>query len=328
MIISRTPFRVSFIGGGTDLPAFYNREQGAVISTTVNKYVFLTVNRRFDQTLRVSYSKTEIVDKVENIHHPLFRETMRFTGADCGLEATSIADIPSGMGLGSSSSFTVGLLHALQAFQGRYKTAGELAKEACHLEMDILGEPIGKQDQYAAAFGGLRRYRFNSDGSVFVDPVICPAETKAALFGHLLFFYLGGSRNARQVLEQQSRNTDHNIEPLRKIRRLTDEFWEALVGNGRMVVLGELLHQAWLAKKQLATNISNERIDEYYARARAAGALGGKVLGAGMGGFLLLFCEPPRQPAVRESLRELREIQFGLEPEGSKIIYVGGYDVP
>jgi len=324
MIISRTPFRVSLVGGGTDLPTFYQQEQGAVISTTINKYVFLTVNRRFDDTLRISYSKTEIVDKVGDVQHPLFRETMRFTGADSGLEVTSIADIPSGTGLGSSSSFTVGLLHALHAFQGRYKAAEELAREACHLEIGILGEPIGKQDQYTAAFGGLRRYRFNPDGTVFVDPVICSNEIKTALFNHLLFFYLGGCRDARQVLEQQARNTERKMEHLHKIRCLVDVFWETLVRGGPAVALGELLHQAWLAKKELADNISNQRIDQYYDRARAGGALGGKVLGAGMGGFLLLFCEPAKQQAVRAALRELREVHLGFEPEGSKIIYVGG----
>ncbi len=324
MIISRTPFRVSFVGGGTDLPAFYRREEGAVISATINKYVFLTVNRRFDHTLRISYSKTEIVDRVGDVQHPLFRETMRFTGTDTGIEVTSIADIPSGTGLGSSSSFAVGLLHALHAFRGRYKTAEELAREACRLEIEILGEPIGKQDQYAAAFGGLRRYRFNPDGSVFVDPVICSAETKTALFSHLLFFYVGGCRDARQILEQQARNTEGKIEHLRKIRRLVGAFWEILVRGQGVLAIGELLHEAWLAKRELADNVSNERIDQYYARARAAGALGGKVLGAGMGGFLLLFCEPAKQQPVRDCLRELREVHFGFEPEGSKIIYVGG----
>jgi D-glycero-alpha-D-manno-heptose-7-phosphate kinase len=324
MIISRTPFRVSFVGGGTDLPAFYRLEEGAVISATINKYVFITVNRRFDDTLRVSYSKTEIVERVGDVQHPLFRETMRFTGADSGLEVTSIADIPAGTGLGSSSSFTVGLLHALHAFQGRYKTAVELAQAACDLEIGILGEPIGKQDQYAAAFGGLRRYRFNPDGTVFVDPVICSSEIKAALFSHLMFFYLGGCRDARQVLEQQARNTERKMEHLRKIRCLVDVFWQTLVRGDPTVTIGELLHQAWLAKKELADNISNQRIDQYYDRARAAGALGGKVLGAGMGGFLLLFCEPAKQQAVRDALRELREVHLGFEPEGSKIIYVGG----
>ncbi len=323
MIISRTPMRVSFVGGGTDLPCFYRREPGAVISMTVNKYVYITVNQRFDDTLRVSYSQTEIVDTVDHVIHPLFREAMRHTAVDSGIEVTSVADVPSGTGLGSSSAFTVGLLHALDAFGGRYRTARELADGACHLEIEVLGEPIGKQDQYAAAFGGLRRYRFNEDGSVFVDPVICSPDTKRTLLEHLMFFYLGGVRDARQILKQQVQNTHCKFEFLRRIRALVEDFWQILVCGRGVEQLGELLHEAWQCKKQLADNISNGRIDEFYARARKAGACGGKVLGAGMGGFLMLFCDPRKQPAVRESLGELRQVPFSFEPEGSKIIYVG-----
>ncbi len=323
MIISRTPFRVSFIGGGTDLPCFYSREAGAVVSMTINKYVYLTVNRRFDDTLRISYSKTEIVDTVDQVVHPLFREAMLHTGVVSGIEVTSIADVPAGTGLGSSSGFTVGLLHALEAYAGRYKSSQELAEAACHLEIDRLGEPIGKQDQYAAAFGGLRRYQFNGDGTVYVDPVICSPETKQRLLEQLMFFYLGGVRDARQVLQQQSSNVDGNMESLRRIRSLVDVFWEALVRGKDLGAIGELLNEAWVCKRQLADNVTTPRIDEIYDRARAAGASGGKVLGAGMGGFLMLVCEPRKQSAVRESLRELREVQFGFEPEGSKIIYVG-----
>ena len=323
MIISRTPFRVSFVGGGTDLAAFYRQEPGAVISMSVNRYVFITVNRRFDETLRISYSQTEIVDSLEQIRHPLFRETMRQAGVVSGVEITSIADVPAGTGLGSSSSFAVGLLHALHAFEGRYRTAAELAADACHLEIDVLGEPIGKQDQYAAAFGGLRRYQFNPDHSVFVDPVICAAEVKAKLLEHLLYFYLGGTRDARQVLDQQSRETGQRMEHLRRLRGLVEAFWRVLVQGQDVRQLGELLDEAWQSKKQLADNVTNDRIDDCYARARAAGALGGKLLGAGAGGFLMLLVEPARQAAVRAALRDLRPVDFGFEPEGSKIIYVG-----
>ena len=323
MIISRTPFRMSFVGGGTDLPSFYGQEQGAVISTAMNKYVYITVNHRFDHTLRISYSHTEIVDTVESVRHPLFRETMRETGVDSGVEVTSVADVPSGTGLGSSSSFTVGLFHALHAFQGRFQTAAELAGQACRLEIDVLKEPIGKQDQYAAAYGGLRRYLFNPDGTVFVDPVICTPEKRGSFFQHLMLFYLGGSRNASQVLKEQSNNTHQKMEPLRKLRSLVDCFWNVLTQGRDVRSLGELLHEGWECKKQLANNISNSEIDERYEKARKAGALGGKILGAGMSGFLLLFCEPRNQPSVRDSLRELREISFGYEAEGSKIIYVG-----
>jgi len=323
MFISRTPFRVSFVGGGTDLPCFYTKEQGAVLSMTVNKYVYITVNRRFDDTLRISYSQTEIVDEIDQIKHPLFRETLRHTGIHSGLEVTSIADVPGGTGMGSSSSFAVALLHALEAFKGEHKTAYELAEDACHLEINVLGEPIGKQDQYAAAFGGLRRYQFNPDGTVFVDPVICSPDTKRILFQHLLFFYLGGVRDARRVLEQQVRNTSCKFDLLRKNRALVDEFWKILVCGRGIEELGSLLHEAWTYKKQFADNVSNGRIDDLYDRARAAGASGGKVLGAGMSGFLMMFCDPRKKSAVREALRELREVEFGFEPEGSKIIYVG-----
>lgn len=323
MFISRTPLRVSFIGGGTDLPCFYTREAGAVISMTVNKYVYITVNRRFDDTLRISYSQTEIVDTVDQVRHPLFRETLRHTGMVSGLELTSIADIPSGTGMGSSSSFTVALLHALGAYQGCHKTAHELAEDACHLEIEVLREPIGKQDQYAAAFGGLRRYQFNPDGSVFVDPVICSRQTKQTLLAHLMFFYLGGSRDARQVLKQQVQNTGCKFDLFRKTRALVEDFWKVLVCGRGVEELGALLNEAWLCKKQFAENISDGRINELYDRAVAAGASGGKVLGAGMGGFLMVFCDPQKQAAVRESIRELRQVEFGFEPEGSKIIYVG-----
>lgn len=323
MIISRTPFRVSFVGGGTDLPAFYTQEAGAVLSTAINKYVYITVNRRFDDSLRISYSKTEIVDCLDTVQHPLFRETLRLTGVDKGVEVTSIADVPSGTGLGSSSSFTVGLLHALHAYQNHYKPCGELAEEACHVEIDILGEPIGKQDQYAAAFGGLRRYQFNGDGKVYVDPIICAAETRAELFSHLMIFYLGGTRDAKQVLKQQSANTDAKMDMLRQMRDSVERFQAILVRGTRLNEIGELLHDAWTAKKQLASNITNPRIDEYYESARKAGALGGKLLGAGAGGFLMLYCERQRHNAVRKALCSLPEMTFDFEPEGSKIVYVG-----
>ncbi len=212
----------------------------------------------------------------------------------------------------------------MHSFRGHHKTAEDLAAEASHLEIDVLGEPIGKQDQYGAAFGGLRRYRFNGDGSVYVDPVICSAETKQILFKHLLFFFVGGSRDAREILEKQAEQIPQTIEYLHRLRELVDRFHAVLVRGTGLSELGELLHQSWLCKRQLASNVSNSRIDDYYDRSRLAGALGGKLLGAGQGGFLLLFCPPERKQAVREALRGLREIEFGFEPEGSKIIYVGG----
>lgn len=314
---------MSFVGGGTDLPGFYIQESGAVISTTINKYVYITVNQRFDQSLRISYSQTEIVDHLSEVQHPLFRETMKDTGVDSGIEVTSIADVPSGTGLGSSSSFAVGLFHALHAFRGRFQTPTELAEQACRLELDVLKEPIGKQDQYAAAFGGLRRYIFNSDGSVFVDPVICSQEMRDRFFSHLMLFYLGGSRNASQILYEQASNMSQNMQCLRKLRGLVDCFWDVLTRGKDLRALGTLFHEGWECKKQLAQAITNSKIDDYYQKARHAGALGGKLLGAGDSGFLLLFCEPQTQRIVRERLSDLREISFKYDPEGSKIIYVG-----
>src|SRR5512146_702514 len=323
MIISRTPFRVSFVGGGTDLPSFYARQPGAVISMAVDRYVYITVNRRFDDTLRLSYSKTEIVDDLEQVKHPLFREALRMSGVHSAIEATSIADIPSGTGLGSSSSFAVGLMHALHAFQGRHKTAEELADDACRLEIDILREPIGKQDQYAAAFGGLRRYRFNSDGSVYVDPVICSEGVKSRLFENLMFFYVGGSRDAREILQEQSQSTGDKLEHLQRICELVERFHDVLIRGSDVRELGDLLHESWLSKRQLAANVSNSRVDQLYEDARNAGAIGGKLLGAGQSGFLMLSCPTSKQGRVREQLRGLREVPMSFEPEGSKIIYVG-----
>ena len=323
MIISRTPFRVSFVGGGTDLPSFYSRQPGAVISMAVDRYVYITVNRRFDDTLRLSYSKTEIVDALDDVKHPLFREALRMSGVHSAIEATSVADIPSGTGLGSSSSFAVGLMHALHAFQGRHKTAEELADDACKLEIDILHEPIGKQDQYAAAFGGLRRYRFNPDGTVFVDPVICSEGVKNRLFENLMFFYVGGTRDAREILQAQSDSTERKLEHLQRICDLVDRFHDVLIRGSDVRELGELLHESWLSKRELAANVSNSRVDQLYEDARNAGAIGGKLLGAGQSGFLMLFCPTSKQGRVREQLRGLREVPMSFEPEGSKIIYVG-----
>ena len=321
MIISRTPFRMSFVGGGTDLPMFYEKSQGAVISTAINKFVYITVNHRFDHTIRVSYSQTEIVEKLSDIQHDRCREVMRKTGVDSGVEITSIADIPAGTGMGSSSSFTVGLFNALHGFCGRVQKASQLAEQACELEIDTLGAPIGKQDQYAAAFGGLHRYLFNSDGSVFVDPVLCSPGRQRDFLNHLMLFYVGGTRDASLVLGEVKSSDDTY---LHEIRKLVDPFWNVLTSEEKDIrELGEILDCGWRSKKKM-TGVSNPTIDSYYTAARNAGALGGKLLGAGGTGFILLFCEPDKQNAVRESLGGLRQIEFERAAEGSKIIYVGG----
>jgi D-glycero-alpha-D-manno-heptose-7-phosphate kinase len=317
MIISRTPFRMSFIGGGTDLPAFYEKQQGAVISTAIDKYVYITVNQRFDETIRVSYSKTEILDKLDDMRHTRFRETMRETGTYQGVEITSIADIPAGTGLGSSSSFTVGLFNALHAYHGRYQSARELAEAACKLEMVTIQEPIGKQDQYAAAYGGLRRYLFNSDGSVFVDPVVLSDMKKRQFFDSIMLYHVGGERKASDILGSSTT-------PDSRMRALVDDFWKMLT-IGDIRGLGEILHEGWEAKKRTGA-ITSPEIDECYAAARSAGASGGKILGAGGAGFLMLYVDSWYQREVRKALRKTsvdpRWIPFNFEQEGSKIIYV------
>jgi len=324
MIISRTPFRVSFAGGGTDLAAFYRAEAGAVTSCTIDKYMFITVNKRFDATIRVSYSRTEIVDRVEDLAHPIVREAMQLTGLTRGLEITSIADLPAGTGMGSSSAFTVGLLNALHAYAGRHTSAEQLAEEACRIEIDLLGEPIGKQDQYAAAYGGLNHIRFNPDETVFVDPVISSPGTRDELDANLLLFYTGMTRPAAQVLAKQEEDTAAKRDVLARMRDIAEAMAKALQAGRRLNRFGELLHEAWLLKRSVADGITNPEIDRWYQAARDAGALGGKVLGAGGGGFLLFFVERQNQDAVRGALADLRELPFHLEPQGSKIIYVGG----
>ena len=325
MIISRTPLRVSFAGGGSDLPAFYEHEPGAVLSTAIDHYIYITVNKKFDQKIRASYSVTEIVDSVDELKHELIREAMRLLALDGNIEITSISDIPSrGTGLGSSSTYTVGLLNALYAHRGQRAGADRLAREACDIEIERCGKPIGKQDQYIAAFGGLQFIQFNPDGSVYVDPVIFRTDTKQTLQNRLLLLYTGLTRSANGILEAQKRNTERDEEGRQRLRamtRLAHELREALCHND-VDSFGEMLHQGWLLKRELADGISNECIDTWYDRARQHGALGGKLLGAGGGGFLLLYAPPERHRQIVDALPELRPTPFRFEPQGSKIIYV------
>jgi D-glycero-alpha-D-manno-heptose-7-phosphate kinase len=324
MIISRTPLRVSFVGGGTDLPAFYGHEPGAVVTTAIKKYIYITVNRKFDSRIRASYSVTEIVDSVDDVRHELIREGMRTLGLDGGIEITSISDIPSqGTGLGSSSSYTVGLLKALYAYCNQHVGAERLAREACEIEIDRCGKPIGKQDQYIAAYGGLQYVQFNPDGSVFVDPIVCSAATRRTLEANLLLLYTGVTRSADPILAEQKQNLSSSRcrRTLRRLVQLAGEVRQALTGND-LDAFGEILHESWEVKKTAASGVSNPAIDEWYARARARGATGGKITGAGGGGFLLLYAPPERHRDILRALPDLRVIGFGLEPQGSKIIYV------
>ncbi|MBF0619634.1 MAG: GHMP kinase [Candidatus Omnitrophica bacterium] len=324
MIISRTPLRVSFAGGGSDLEEYYKTGHGAVVSTAINKYIYITVNRKFDDKIRVSYSKTEMVDRVEDIEHNLIREALKYVGIKKGIEVVYMGDIPlgtAGIGLGSSSGLAVGVLNALYAFQGRHVSAERLAQEACELEIDILKHPMGKQDQYISAYGGFNYIQFNADDSVFTDPVIYKRETKQKLNSRLMLFYTGIERRSSGILAEQKQKTPKNLQVIRTMVGLADRLRADLTDN-KIDSVGEILHEGWLLKKNLADGISSGEIDQYYDRARQAGAVGGKILGAGAGGFLLLYCREEDQKAVRKALEALKESPFKLEPQGSKIIYV------
>jgi len=323
MIITRTPFRISFAGGGSDLDSFYQLEPGVVLSTAINKYMYISVMERFGNTFRISYSRTELRDTVEEIEHPIVRECLQCLNMRDGLEIVSMADLPAQAGMGSSSSFTVGLLHALHAIQCHSVTAECLASQASTVEIERLQEPIGKQDQYIAAYGGLQLIRFQPDGRVSVNPVICSPDTKRELNRRLIVFYTGRTRQARSVLARQRENTGEHVAAVRKMCEIACQMRDILTMGRDLNAFGELLHEAWEIKKSLESSISNADIDELYERGLRAGALGGKLLGAGEGGFLLFFCEPHLQDRLRRELSELPELSFLLEPEGSKVIYVG-----
>jgi D-glycero-alpha-D-manno-heptose-7-phosphate kinase len=325
MIISRTPLRVSFFGGGSDLPAYYRRHGGAVLSTTIDKSVYVTVSRKFDDAVRVSYSRTEEVARAADVQHPLVREALGLLGIEGGIEITSVADIPArGTGLGSSSSFTVGLLNALHAYQGRHAAAGRLAEEACEIEIERCGEPIGKQDQYAAAFGGFNLIRFEPDGAVQVTKLVCPPQTLAELRRRLLFFYTGVTRSASGLLAEQSANVGKPgaaENATRELAGLATAAFETLCA-GKLEPLGAMLDAGWRLKRGLGAGVSTPLVDDAYAAAIAAGAEGGKLLGAGGGGFLMFMAPPKRHDAIRAALGSLRETPFQFAAQGSKIIFV------
>ncbi len=324
MIISRTPLRISFAGGGSDINWFYEKSPGAVVSTAINKYIYITVNKKFDTKIRVSYSHTEIVDNVTEIRHDIVRESLKLLGIDGGIEITSISDIPSeGTGLGSSSSYTVGLLHALHAYKGEFVSAERLAREACHIEIDILRKPIGKQDQYISAFGGLQYIQFNSDDSVFVEPIICNAKIKQKLSDNLIMFYTGLTRSADSILERQKDAVQRHADKFMMMQRMVAYAYKMrkVLCENELSEFGKILHENWLIKRELSAGISNNQIDLWYEKALEKGALGGKITGAGGGGFLVLYVPKSKQRKVISEI-PLINSTFLLEPEGSKIIFV------
>lgn len=324
MIIIRTPLRVSFVGGGTDLPSFCNKERGAVVSICIKKYIYIVIHNSFSDKNIIAYSRREVTKDVEQIQNTRIKEAMKLTGITKGIELHSLAEVPSGTGLGSSSSFTVGLLNALYAHQNKITSAEKLAREASEIEIDILKEPIGRQDQYAAAFGGLNKIEFVKN-EVKIKPIVCKPETKKKLQNNLILFYLGGKRDASNILTQQNKNLDNNHEIFQmhiQMRNLADEM-EIALANNNLDKFGELLHKNWLLKKQLVRGMSNPEIDKYYNAALEAGAKGGKLLGAGGCGFLLIYAEPDQQNKVRSALYDLKEEKIEIDTEGSRIIYVG-----
>ena len=324
MIISRTPMRVSFVGGGSDLPAFYREFGGAVVSTSINKYVYIAVNPKFDNEIRVSYSRTEEVRHVEEIQHGLVREVLAKLKIVGGVEITSISDIPSrGTGMGTSSAFTVGLLHALHAFKGKYVSSERLAQESCDVEINKCSEPIGKQDQYAAAYGGLNLIQFNKDETVNVEPIICHSETLKRLQRNLLFFYTGITRSASKLLKEQSNIVESDAGKQQTVRKMVQLAYtlQAELQKDNIDAFGEILHENWLLKKSILGEISSSSIDRWYDQAMTAGATGGKVLGAGAGGFLAFFVPPKKRKTVIDALAGLRPVDLRFENAGSKIIF-------
>ena len=321
MVITRTPFRISFVGGGTDLKSYYQTGYGAVVNATIDKYMYITVNKRFDDSIRVSYSTTEIVDRVDDIRHDIVREALKMVGIEKGIEITSISDIPAGTGLGSSSSFAVGLLNALYTYIGQQRSAHELAEKACKLEIEILGHPIGKQDQFAAAYGGINYFRFNQDESVEYKPIKLSEADYAAMDGQLSMWYTGISRSADSILKKQSEDTAAKLAVLDAMRQQADEMQRELCTNGYSDSFARALRQGWEMKKSITGAISNGTIDALYEKAMQSGARGGKILGAGGGGFLLFCCEPENKAKLAESLG-LQELHFRFTNHGSRVVFL------
>ena len=321
MIIVQTPLRISFFGGGTDFREFYSEEGGCVLSAAIDKYIFVTIKKRFDDWLRIGYTRTEMVEAVDQVEHELIREALRKTGIARGVELTTMGDIPSaGSGLGSSSTVTVGALHAMYTYLGEIVPVDRLAREACEIEVDILGKPIGIQDQYIAAYGGLRFMEFKSGAQVACEKLALAPEVCRRLNMNLLLFFTGATRQAASILDEQQRNIKVRLGVLREMKGMAYAA-RAELEAGDLDAFGRLLHGTWMLKKQLAGGISNSTIEAMYEAARHAGAMGGKITGAGGGGFLLLYCPQEKQDCVRAALHNLQELPFQIEQDGTKVIF-------
>ena len=327
MIISKTPLRASFFGGGTDFRQYFQTSKwgyGSVISTALDMHVYITVNKKFDDMIRIVYHGNELVSRVEDVKHNIIREALKLTGIEKGIEIIYMADIPlssAGIGLSSSSALAVGVLNALHAYKGEFATPEQLAKEACHIEIDCLGQQIGIQDQYAVAYGGFNQYKFNRDNTVTVLPVVCPQNTVDRLKGNLLLFYTGLTRDSRKILNEQTSSISEKTAMLDDlVSTVNNTYHELSIGN--IDTWGYELDRTWTVKKKFAGGVSTPVIDSMYEDAKAAGAYGGKILGAGGGGFMLLYVPAEKQQSVREALKNFREIEFNIDPQGSRIIFV------
>jgi D-glycero-alpha-D-manno-heptose-7-phosphate kinase len=324
VVMTRTPLRLSFAGGGTDLAAFYDEKPGAVFSTAITRYIYVTVKRHsevFNEPIRLNYSRSEEVHHVDELENNIARECMRLLDIEPPIYISTVGDLPASTGLGGSSAFAVGLLNALHVYRGERVSAAQLAEEACHVEIEVLGEPIGKQDQYAAAFGGLNLLRFRSGGRVGVEPQRVSRATMDELFDWVVLYWTGHQRDAAAVLGEQKARTIEKLDALTRMRdqaeRLHDD---AEDGTLDPVSLGRVLEDGWQLKRELATTITNPQIDAWHDRALEAGAVGGKLCGAGSGGFLLFLVPPERQPAVREALGDMLEVRTRHEGHGSQVV--------
>jgi len=325
MIVTRTPFRVTLGGGGTDLPSYYSRYGGFIVSAAINRYVYVMLNRRFEDSIRVSYSQTEIVKGPDAVEHPIVREALKFTGLGNNLEIVSIADLPANTGLGSSCAFTVGLLNALHTMKREHVPLEELAEEACHIEIDRLGEPIGKQDQYIAAFGGITCLEIDREGGVTVSPLQLPEDIVQELENNSMLFYTGIQRSASDVLKHQDKATEENDERvIQALHMIRDIGWEikGALTRGDLNRFGWLMDQHWQAKKDLSSSVTSSDLDRWYEVAKSRGALGGKVMGAGGGGYFMFYCPNGKKSRLREAMvaEGLKEMRLGTDFEGSKVL--------
>jgi D-glycero-alpha-D-manno-heptose-7-phosphate kinase len=325
MVTTRTPLRISFAGGGTDLPDYYQRHYGAVCSTAINQYIYVTLKRHgdlFGEKYRLNYSETEHTDHLEDIQNSIARECLRLVPIDPPVYVSTVGDLPAFSGLGSSSCFAVGLLNALHTIRGERVSPSHLAEEACHIEIDILQRPMGKQDQYAAAFGGLNYFKFLKDGSVTLEPHRPVNGCLKTLFDYLLIFWTGMGRDSSSVLMEQKNNTEQNLEQLHTLREQAQVMWRVLQKEFDPIEFARVLDAGWRSKRDLATTISNDRIDDWYQRGKSAGALAGKICGAGGGGFMLFVTDPVKQKAVRIALSDLKEVAIESESHGSQVVLV------